>query len=251
MKNDDHQVGRILSRRETLALFRASGTAILCGCIPRKSQSVQAQSSVSLPTTLPTCVVRPQQTEGPYFVDEKLNRSDIRSDPSDGSVKDGIPLKLTLRVSQFNSTGCSPLVSAIADIWHCDALGIYSDVKDPSFNTVGKKFLRGYQVTDANGTVQFTTIYPGWYEGRAVHIHFKVRTDPTSRQNYEFTSQLYFDDSITDQVYTHEPYASKGQHTLRNTEDWIFKDGGDQLLLTLTKTNLGYAATFDIGLQTV
>ncbi|MBD6619016.1 intradiol ring-cleavage dioxygenase [Komarekiella sp. 'clone 1'] len=251
MKNDDYQVGRILSRREALMLFRASGTAILFGCISKKSQTVQAQSSISVPTTLPACVVRPQQTEGPYFVDDKLNRSDIRSDPSDSSVKDGVPLKLTLRISQFNSNGCTPLAGAIADIWHCDALGIYSDVQDPSFNTIGKKFLRGYQVTDANGSVQFTTIYPGWYEGRAVHIHFKIRTSTTSKQNYEFTSQLYFDDSLTDQVHTHTPYASKGQRTLRNTEDWIFKDGGEQLLLTLTKTNLGYAATFDIGLQTV
>ncbi|WP_392531588.1 intradiol ring-cleavage dioxygenase [Nostoc sp. C117] len=256
MKKQDCQISRILSRRKALALFRAAGTAILVvGCIPKKSRSTQAQSSLTVPalplanSTSSACVVTPEQTEGPYFVDEKLNRSDIRSDPADGSVKDGIPLQLTLRVSQIGNTSCTPRAGAIVDIWHCDALGVYSDVTDPSFSTAGKKFLRGYQVTDANGNVQFTTIYPGWYQGRTVHIHFKVRTDAASAQNYEFTSQLYFDDSITDRVHTEKLYASKGQRNLKNAGDGIFQAGGDQMLLQLTKTSLGYAATFDIGLQ--
>ncbi|MBD2777981.1 intradiol ring-cleavage dioxygenase [Iningainema tapete] len=252
MKNDDCQVGIILSRREALALFRAAGAAMVVVCIPRAS-SAQAQSRkrVRASTAIPACVVSPDQTEGPYFVDEKLNRSDIRSDPEDGSVKDGVPLQLTLRVSGINGTGCTPLANAIVDIWHCDAQGVYSDVTDRSFSTVGKKFLRGYQVTDANGTVQFTTIYPGWYQGRTVHMHFKVRMDATSGQSYEFTSQLYFDDSITDRVHAQAPYASKGQRTLKNAGDGIFRNGGEQLLLTLTVTSQGYKATFDIGLQTV
>ncbi|MDF5733046.1 MAG: intradiol ring-cleavage dioxygenase [Rhizonema sp. PD38] len=216
--------------------------------IPKMS-NLAAESSTADSTTLPTCVVSPQQTEGPYFVDEKLNRSDIRSDPTDGSVKEGIPLQLTLRVSQVSSNGCTPLANATVDIWHCDALGVYSDVEDPSFNTVGQKFLHGYQVTDADGTVEFTTNYPGWYEVRTVHMHFKVRTDATSGQSYEFTSQLYFDDSITDKVDTQEPYASIGQRTLKNDGDGIFSNGGDQLLLALTETSDGYAATFNIGLN--
>ena len=249
MEKGDRQLSQILSRRQTLALFRAGVTAILVvGCIPKKLRSAQASSTNN--ATLPACVVSPEQTEGPYFVDEKLNRSDIRSDSSDGSVKDGIPLQLTLRVSQVSNNACTPLTGAIVDIWHCDALGIYSDVNDPSFSTVGKKFLRGYQVTNANGTVEFTTIYPGWYQGRTVHIHFKVRTDKTSGKSYEFTSQLYFDDLITDQVHAQTPYASKGQRTLKNAQDGIFQDGGEKLLLTPSKTNQGYAATFDIGLQT-
>jgi protocatechuate 3,4-dioxygenase beta subunit len=251
-----NQISRILSRRKTLALFRAIGSAILVvGCTPKKSRSTQAQSNVPVPvsslanSTSSACVVTPEQTEGPYFVDEKLNRSDIRSDPVDGLVKDGVPLKLTLRVSQTGKTGCAPLAGAIVDLWHCDALGIYSDVTDSGFSTVGKKFLRGYQVTDANGTVEFTTIYPGWYQGRTVHIHFKVRTDGSSAQSYEFTSQLYFDDSITDRVHTQKPYASKGQRNLKNAGDGIFQDGGEQMLLKPTKTSLGYAGSFDIGLQ--
>jgi protocatechuate 3,4-dioxygenase beta subunit len=257
MKNENCQTIRILSRRKTLALFRGAGTAILVvGCIPRNSTSTQAESSVAVSASslanssrLPACVVTPEQTEGPYFVDEKLNRSDIRSDPADGSVKDGVPLQLTLRVSQIGGSGCTPRAGAIVDIWHCDALGVYSDVTDPGFSTVGKKFLRGYQVTDANGTVQFTTIYPGWYPGRTVHIHFKVRTNASSAPSYQFTSQLYFDDSLTDQVHTQTPYASKGQRNLKNAGDGIFQNGGEQMLLKLTKTSLGYAATFDIGLQ--
>ncbi|GAA6622941.1 intradiol ring-cleavage dioxygenase [Scytonema sp. NUACC26] len=256
MKNNDRLLSRILSRRKALTLFKAAGTAILVvGCVPKKSNSlvlssigVSASSTASL-ATLPACVVSPEQTEGPYFVDEKLNRSDIRSDPADGSVKDGVPLQLTLQVSKIGSTGCTPLAGAIVDIWHCDAQGIYSDVTDRSFNTVGKKFLRGYQVTDANGTVQFTTIYPGWYQGRATHIHFKVRTDATSGQSSEFTSQLYFDDSISDRVYALSPYSSKGQRTMKNAEDGIFQNGGDQMLLKLAKNGQGYAATFNVGLQ--
>ncbi|MBW4507558.1 MAG: intradiol ring-cleavage dioxygenase [Scytonematopsis contorta HA4267-MV1] len=257
MKNNNLKLGRILSRREALTLFRAVGTAILVvGCIPRKSNSTQVQSSIDVRASstantaaLPACIVSPEQTEGPYFVDEKLNRSDIRSDPADGSVKEGVPLKLTLRITGVSGTACTPLVGAIVDIWHCDALGVYSDVTDRSFNTVGKKFLRGYQITDANGTVQFSSIYPGWYQGRTVHIHFKVRTNATSGQSYEFTSQLYFDDSISDQVYAQAPYASKGQRTLKNAEDGIFQGGGDKMLLKLTKNGQGYAATFDVGLQ--
>ena len=164
---------------------------------------------------MPACVARPALTEGPYFVDEKLNRSDIRSDPSDGSVRQGALLALTFRVSQLTNA-CAPLGGASVDVWHCDAAGIYSDVSDPGFSTVGKKFLRGYQVTDSSGVAKFTTIYPGWYQGRAVHIHFKIRSHTGSGSAYEFTSQLFFDDNITDQVYTQAPYSARGQRTLRN-----------------------------------
>jgi protocatechuate 3,4-dioxygenase beta subunit len=263
MDNDDRQVGRILSRREILALFGITGTALLAGCALIQTSSTQpssvaTQAATSVPTqaasaanpaTAPACIVRPALTEGPYFVDEKLNRSDIRSDPTDGSVKEGVPLQLVFNVAQINNGGCTPLEGATVDIWHCDALGIYSDASDPGFNTKGKKFLRGYQATDAKGTAQFTTIYPGWYQGRAVHIHFKIRTNVGSGSAHEFTSQLFFDDALTDQVYTQAPYASKGQRTLRNDGDGIFIAGGDQLLLAPTQAGQGYTATFAIGLN--
>ncbi|MDF5706927.1 MAG: intradiol ring-cleavage dioxygenase [Nostoc sp. S4] len=250
MKNNNRQLARIFRRRDVLALFRAAGTAILVvGCIPRKSSLAVPAPSVVNYATLPACIVSPEQTEGPYFVDEKLNRSDIRSDPTNALVKSGTPLHLILHISQIGSTGCTPLGGAIVDVWHCDALGVYSDVADPNFGTVGQKFLRGYQVSNANGNVEFITIYPGWYEGRTVHIHFKIRTDGTLGQPYEFTSQLYFDDSITNEVHSQTPYTSKGQRTLKNADDGIFTDGGEQMLLKLAKNGQGYAATFNVGLK--
>jgi protocatechuate 3,4-dioxygenase beta subunit len=180
-------------------------------------------------------------TEGPYFVDEKLDRSDIRSDPSSGAVKDGAPLALTFLVSRVTGSACAALSGATVDVWHCDALGVYSDATDPSFNTKGQKFLRGYQTTDASGKAQFTTIYPGWYRGRAVHIHFKIRTATSA-----FTSQLFFDDALNTQVFAQSPYSQKGtQGIMRNAADGIYNS---QLLLTVTKTGNAYAATFDIGL---
>ena len=182
-------------------------------------------------------------------MDEKINRSDIRSDPTNGTVKDGAPLNLTLHVSRIDGSACTPLAGAQVDVWHCDAAGIYSDASDPGFNTKGQKFLRGYQVTDANGKVQFTTIYPGWYQGRAVHIHFKIRTDPGSASGYEFISQWFFDESLTDQVHAQQPYAAKGYRTLKNEGDNIYQQSAGQTLLNVTKNGDGYAATFDIGLQ--
>ncbi len=271
MDNDDRQIGHILSRREVLALLGVAGAALLAGCSVGDSGSDSStnttpasapeppQTSPSGTTpmpaateaaaTLPTCVVSPELTEGPYFVDERLNRSDIRSDPVDNSVKAGVPLHLMLRVSQVRSGGCTALPGAMVDIWQCDALGVYSDVSDPGFNTKGQKFLRGYQVTDENGTVAFTTIYPGWYQGRTVHIHFKVRNGSESGQHYEFTSQFFFDDALSDQVFAEKPYANKGRRTVRNEDDFIYQESGGQLTLVVTPTGEGYTANFDIGLR--
>ena len=109
-------------------------------------------------------MVQPEQTEGPYFVDKMLNRQDVRLDPVTKATQAGLPLRLTFNVSQVTGEGkCAPLPGAQVDLWQCDASGVYSGVKDPLFNTVGQHFLRGYQVTDARGTANFVTIYPGWY----------------------------------------------------------------------------------------
>lgn len=232
-----------MNRRKMLAMLGATGMNMLSGY-----SSADSGGSKTIRKML-SCVVTPQQTEGPYFVDERLRRSDVRSDPSDGSIKEGLPLALEIRVSTVDKTDCKPLAGAYVDIWHCDAQGIYSDVMDSGFNTVGKKFLRGYQITDANGSVRFITIYPGWYPGRTVHIHFKIRTDSGYTRGVEFTSQIYFDDSITDQVYTQPPYASRGPRAPRNEGDSIFRRGGDRLVLRLVKTDQGYAGTFDVGLE--
>ena len=234
--------GPLLSRRDVVVFLGATGVAWLMtgGLNPRRAVA-------GMPG--PSCVVRPEQTEGPYFVDERLNRSDIRSDPTDGRVKPGTPLALTLLVSRLSTGDCQPLPGAQVDIWHCDAQGVYSDVQDPGFSSIGQKFLRGYQVTDARGAAQFVTVYPGWYPGRTVHIHFKIRTAPMARRSFEFTSQLYFDDGLTDRVHADPPYAAKGQRSARNRDDYFFRRGGDQLLLAPTTTTDGYSATFAISLQ--
>lgn len=198
----------------------------------------------------PACVLTPQQTEGPYFLDERLRRSDLRSDPADGSIKPGIPLALMLRVLAVDGARCAPLAGAIVDVWHCDAAGRYSGVDDPHFDTAGKSFLRGYQITDADGAVRFLTIYPGWYPGRAVHIHFKVRAKQASGSNAELTSQLYFDDALTARVHAQAPYAGRSGQAPRNEADGLFRQGGRQLMLSPVLQEQGYAAVFDIGLRT-
>lgn len=245
MHNDDVPVGHILSRREVLASLGAAGAALVLP-VSSRGRLVLAGGAV-----LPACVVRPAQTEGPYFVDEKLNRSDIRADPKDGKVSEGALLDLTIRVSRLAGAACTPIAGAIVDIWQCDAAGIYSDVKDTGglFDTVGQKFLRGHQVSDAGGAARFTTVYPGWYPGRTVHIHFKIRTDPASSRGTEFTSQLYFDAAFTDGVYAAAPYVGRGARTTRNEADGIFRRGGKELILDVTPNRAGYASTFEIGLQ--
>ena len=165
---------RNLRRRELLCFTGATVITALRGSSPGQwcSAGVLPSGFTQRPTrmaavTAPSCVVRPQQTEGPYFVDEQLNRSDIRSDPLDGSVKEGVPVRLEFHVSRVAGSACTPLNRAVVDVWQCDALGMYLDVRDINglFNTRGKKFLRGYQMADASGTAQFVTIYPGWYPG--------------------------------------------------------------------------------------
>jgi protocatechuate 3,4-dioxygenase beta subunit len=234
-------------RRQLIVLVGSFTAAGLIGC---GSDASDAAATEAAPTSSqPACVVRPQQTEGPYFVDERLERSDIRSDPADGSVRPGVALRLAFRVSGIAGGGCAPLVGALVDVWHCDALGVYAGVRDGSFDTRGAKFLRGYQLTNAAGLAQFATVYPGWYSGRAVHIHFKIRTTPAAGRGLEFTSQLYFDESVTDQVHAQPPYDRKGRRDTPNASDGIFRAGGIQLLLPIVAEGAGFATTFDVALQ--
>ncbi len=242
MDHDDSTIGHVLSRREVLALFGAAGYAWIAG----SPLAAQGRPAGEL-----GCVVRPEQTEGPYFVDEMLNRSDLRRDPSDGSTRPGTPLALTLVVSRLAGNACTPLRNVQVDLWQCDHEGIYSGVQDPNFNAKGKKFLRGYQLTDQQGRAQFTTIYPGWYPGRTVHIHFKLRTRSAAGPGFAFTSQLYFDDALTDKVFAAAPYTGRGGRTTRNDGDGIFRRNGSRLLLAPTPSGAGYAGTFQIALQGV
>jgi protocatechuate 3,4-dioxygenase beta subunit len=214
------------------------------------SQGSAGTAGTAAQQSLPACVLTPQQTEGPYFVDGRLNRADIRPDPVTGKVSEGVPLKLSLHVTQVAGSACTPLSGIYVDLWQCDALGVYSDVNDRNTGSQAgaSTFLRGYQQTDEQGKVEFTTIYPGWYQGRAVHIHFKVRTalDGTAREQI---SQFYFDDALTDQVHALPPYASKGQGRLRNDRDGIYRNGGTALTVPVVQDGDGYAGTYNIGVQ--
>ena len=144
---------RLYTRRQALRALGTLPAAALFGCDHDLSLQTDA-----IAASIPGCVLRPEQTEGPYFIDEKLNRSDIRSDPSDKSIKPGVPLRLEFQVSTVTANSCGPLSGAMVDVWHCDALGVYSDVQDSVADSRGKKFLRGYQVTDEKGIANFLTV---------------------------------------------------------------------------------------------
>jgi protocatechuate 3,4-dioxygenase beta subunit len=253
LHDDDKPIGRVLTRREVLVLLGGAGAALVAGTGFTKLRFAQAGTGTPTATSVPACVVRPALTEGPYFVDEQLNRSDIRVDSSDGNIKEGVLLRLIFNVSDVSANACAPLPGAQVDVWHCDALGMYSGVSDPGFDTSDQQWLRGYQLTDDRGAAEFTTIYPGWYSGRTVHIHFKIRTDPDSDTGYEFTSQLFFPEDLTDEVQSKEPYASKGYRDTLNVDDNIFQGSDGLLTLELEKFEedgeTGYQAIFGIGLD--
>jgi protocatechuate 3,4-dioxygenase beta subunit len=252
LHDDDKPVGRVLSRREMLALL---GGGLMGGLsVPILVQATRTPTPAST-AVIPTCVVRPELTEGLYFVDEQLNRFDIRVEPSDESIKEGLPLHLIYRVSDVSGGTCKPLANAQVDIWHCDAVGVYSGVTDPGFDTTEQLWLRGYQVTDKYGLAEFLTIVPGWYPGRAVHIHFKIRTE----EGYDFASQFFFDPELIETLYTALPYAEKGLPDTPNEEDFIYQQSEGLLTLELTpledsereelELEEGYKAIFDIGLD--
>lgn len=249
LHDDDKPIGRVLTRREIIKLFGGASAALVVGAGLSKLNFAQAQSATAEATALPSCVVRPALTEGPYFVDNVLNRSDLRP-ASDGTLKEGAPLRIRFNVSDVSADSCDPIEGAQVDVWHCDALGHYSGVSDPGFNYADEIWLRGYQLTDEYGNAEFTTIYPGWYSGRTVHIHFKIRTDPDSDSGYEFTSQLFFDEALTAKVYKQEPYAEKGTQDTLNENDGIFQGSEGLLTLDISEDEDGVmAASFSIGLD--
>jgi protocatechuate 3,4-dioxygenase beta subunit len=196
-----------LDRRRALALCGGVGAAVLLGGSVGTPETVEAASCV---------LAAPAVTEGPYWVEEKLFRSDIRTDPTTGVARPGIRLTLTISLQNLSSGSCVPLAGAWVDVWHCDALGIYSD--EPAYNpgggtgtvvTKGQKFLRGYQISDDNGQVAFTTIYPGWYTGRTVHIHVRVRTYSGTTKLDEWVTQIFFSESDNNVVLAQAPYNTR------------------------------------------
>ena len=239
---DDMPVGTLLTRREALALLGLSGAALVGGIFPARAAT----------GALPGCVVRPAQTEGPFFVDGELDRSDIRSDAGGGKVHPGTPLKLKFNVARVGGPSCTPLAGAQIHVWHCDATGEYSDTDVRRASATSRQFLRGYQLTDSAGAAQFLTIFPGWYAGRTAHIHFKIRLPAapgSSAGSQEFTSQLYFDDALSDRVFAAAPYTSRSKRAMHNADDFLYRHGGNQLLLDLQLDGAGYVTVFDVGVQ--
>ncbi len=241
-QDDDWPVGQVLSRRAAVRLLGAGAAATLFSvagvAASRRAPVWQAAAPA------PGCVVRPEMTEGPFFVDKQLDRSDIR----DG--RPGRPLALALTVVNATGGQCRPLAGAVVDIWQCDATGVYSAVADgtQSADASAQQFLRGNQTTNADGGVRFTTIYPGWYRGRTVHVHFKIRAQAPAGA-YEFTSQWYFDEALNERVLAGAEYVRPGRRDTTNATDSIYRGGGDLLLLAPTPSAGGFAAAYVLGVD--
>lgn len=179
------------------------------------------------------CVLMPETTEGPFYLD--INK--VRADITEG--RPGTPLALSLTI--VNAATCKPIADAAVDIWHTDALGAYSGVEGDS-----GIFMRGTLRSDANGVVAFKTVYPGWYNGRTVHIHTMVHVGG----NAVHTGQLFFDDVVTDEAYRVSPYNKRGARDQRNTNDGIYRSGsGAASTLKPIKTGNGYSAAMTMGVQ--
>jgi len=151
-----------------------------------------------------------------------------------------VALALTIRVINV-SNGCAPLANANVEIWQCDAAGNYSEYGSQTSQT----YLRGIQTTDANGQVNFMTVYPGWYQGRATHIHVEVTINGVSRK----VTQMAFPETINNTVHASGVYASRGSNPMSNAADGIFADSLSSEIVTPSGSpTSGYAATFQVGI---
>ena len=232
-----------LNRREVLAVFGAGiGAAVsACASSPSSPSTTTTSSTTSTTSGNAACAVSATETRGPYpdTVGMINNTAFYRRDITEG--KNGLPLTLMLTIVNVNS-GCSPVSNVQVEVWQCDAAGTYSAYGAGS----GQTFLRGVQTTDASGQVTFTTIYPGWYQGRATHIHVDVYRSGTIVK----TTQIAFPESVSSAVYASGVYASKGQNSTSNAGDNVFSDGtaGELATLTGNATN-GYTAMLQVGIS--
>ena len=221
-----------MSRRASLASLGGlvAGAAGLAGL--RVADKAGA-GPAGVSSGLISCVLAPEQTEGPYYVDDAAVRR---------NVTEGRPgAALTLRLTVVNASSCKPIKGAAVEIWHCDAGGIYSATGAEA----DERFLRGIQRTDAKGLALFKTLYPGWYQGRTVHIHTMVHIGG----NVVHTGQLYFPDSVTDTVYRRSPYNQRPNRTTRNVADSIYRNGGRRSTLKLARNGTAYVGSITMGVQ--
>jgi protocatechuate 3,4-dioxygenase beta subunit len=233
-----------ISRRQALAGFGSVSLGALLAACSGDEDSPTARVETSQGTTstvepkgsssdlasrfddAATCTQTAEQTEGPFYFDVDRIRSDIRED------REGAMLRLGVRVR--DAAECEPIGNAVVDVWHCDAEGSYSEP--------GETYLRGAQVTNADGIVEFTTVYPGWYPGRTVHIHAKVHLD---RQTV-LTTQFYFDDTVSAHVFVDDPYPGESNRDGFNQSDGLYDRN---LELTLSEEDDGYRGliTLDVA----
>jgi protocatechuate 3,4-dioxygenase beta subunit len=230
-----------LTRRRILAWAGGLGIAAF---IPGCAGDDDGRSGNASPTTPATttgtaqtgtvvdCVLMPEVTEGPFYLD--LDR--VRSDITEG--KDGMPFDLQVLV--VDADGCEPIRDAAVDIWHCDAGGAYSGVQGDSGT-----FLRGIQMTDSGGTARFRTIFPGWYQGRAVHIHIKVHVGASAT----FTGQLFFADDVLDAVYATDSYSARGDADTSNSADSIFAETEGSTVVDVTVGDESCSGSVTLGVQ--
>ena len=215
-----------LTRLGSFVVAAAGGGALLGETTPPGNAAIESGAV--------QCVLTPELTEGPYYIAGEKLRRDIR---------DGHPgTLLTLRLSVLNASTCKPIKGAAVDIWHADAAGNYSGFGG---GAASRTFMRGIQKTDADGLALFTTVYPGWYQGRAVHIHVKVHVGG----NFVHTGQFFFPDAITRQAYLARPYAARGNPDLTNAQDSIFVNGGKRSMLTVRKHGAAYVASIAMGVH--
>ena len=222
-----------ITRRGSLArlgglVLAASGGSALLGAAGAEGGNKAVETGAM------QCVLTPELTEGPYYIAGEKLRRDIR---------EGHPgTLLTLRLTVLNVSTCKPIKNATVDIWHADAAGNYSGFGS---DTSSRTFLRGIQKTDKNGLAVFTTIYPGWYPGRTVHIHVKVHV----AGSVVHTGQLFFSDALTREVYKAAPYASRGNPSTTDARDSIYVNGGRRGLLAVKKNGAGYVGTIAMGVH--
>ena len=224
-----------LTRREVMAILGAAGSAVALGCGDSPTNPSSTGSSTTTGTSGARCAIAPTETIGPYPSLTDLFRNDVRED------RQGTLLTLTMTVVNANAN-CAPIANANVEIWHADAAGDYSEYGTQTAAT----FLRGIQTTNANGDVTFTTVYPGWYQGRATHIHVEVTINGRSVK----ATQIAFPESINNAVHAQGVYARRGVNPMSNAADGIFADSLTAELVTPTGSpSNGYSASFQIGVS--
>ena len=181
------------------------------------------------------CELTPPQVEGPFY----FGLDNTRTDMTGGRA--GVPLQLNIAILDVS---CLPISDALVEVWHADAAGVYSGFPNQGVDTTGEDFLRGEVVTNSEGNAQFNTIYPGWYPGRAVHIHFKV----TVEGQLQVTSQLYLPDEISRSVYMEADYQDRGEQDTLVNRDRFFNgaEGKERLMATVDANSSGYQAYLEI-----